>query len=49
MSISSSIAAEIGEAKRKEWVKKLDAAYNEKNWVLVKALLNQMRRFYFSE
>ena len=49
MSISSAIAAEYGEQKRKEWVAKLNSAYKERNWEAVHALLKEMRKFYFSE
>ena len=49
MSIASSIAAEYGEIKRMEWVQKLEAAYAAKDWDAVNSLLEEMKRFYFSE
>ena len=49
MSIASSIAADYGEAKRKEWLAKLEAAETAKDWDAVKALIEELRRFYFSE
>ncbi len=49
MSIASAIAAEYGEKKRMEWVAKLEAAYASKDWDAVGTLLEEMKRFYFSE
>ena len=49
MSIASEIAAEYGEKKRIEWVTKLEVAYNAKDWNAISLLLEEMRRFYFSE
>lgn len=49
MSISSAIAAEYGEVKRKEWVAKLEAAYAARDWAAVEVLLSEIQRFYFSE
>lgn len=49
MSIAGSIAAEYSEKKRTEWVQKLEAAYTAKDWDAVGSLLEEMKRFYFSE
>lgn len=49
MSIASASAAEYGEKKRMEWVAKLEVAYATKDWDAVGVLLEEMRKFYFSE
>lgn len=49
MSIASAIFAEQAEAKRKEWLAALEAAYAASDWSAVQELIVQMRRFYFSE
>lgn len=49
MSIASSIAADFGNEKRKEWLSKLEAAYEECDWLKVEKLIAEMRAFYFSE
>lgn len=49
MSIASAIAAEYGEKKRNEWLKKLRAARIAMDWLLVDELIAEMDKFYFSE
>ena len=49
MSLASAVAAEFGEKKRLEWVSKIEVALAEKNWDKLKTVLEEMKKFYFSE
>lgn len=49
MSIVSDICADEGNAKKDQWVKKLQKALDLKDWSLVEKLIREMSKFYFSE
>jgi hypothetical protein len=49
MSISSAFAAEYSNTMKEEWLAKLQAARDAKDWAAVDALIEEMADFYFSE
>lgn len=49
MSIRSQIAADYGNEIKLDWEKELRTAYIQRDWNKIKALLEKIEKFFFSE